>query len=89
MIETIYLPERGDRFSDEFSTALCDLIFDMQENGYRCGAPSPEADHNDREIVNQTRCERCQHEMFYQPFMKAGSYRAFAVCTHCGNVEEF
>ncbi|MFA5166556.1 MAG: hypothetical protein WC449_04685 [Candidatus Paceibacterota bacterium] len=43
----------------------------------------------DSEIAESMPCPKCGSRMYYEGFVTPASYRAFAVCTKCGNVEEF
>ena len=44
----------------------------------------------DEDICRHSTCPECeQFGLEYHPFIKPGSYRAFAVCPVCGYWEEF
>lgn len=78
-------------FSDKAGIALTSLILQMQTAGYKCGAPHPDIDKLDADIISKWVCLRCggklHYEPFYVPFPR--SYRPFTVCTQCGQVKEF
>ena len=69
------------------------LEMEMLEQGYQPGAPAF-AGSIDGPVATETPCE-CGGEMEYKPFMKPraergdDNYRAFAVCTECGERVEF
>ncbi len=64
---------------------------DLLSNGYVCGTPSLLAAEEDGGICQRSLCSKCHHEgMLFRPFLKRGfSYKCFAVCPECKNVEEF
>ncbi len=78
-----------------FDTALCNLILEMQQDGYTCCAPSKEVADLDAALLTRI-CRRCgkvtQH---FEPFTKYNdfgqrlSYRPFTICETCGKVVEF
>jgi len=58
-------------------------------DGYKCKAPSFEAEQIDAEIVAKMKCRRCKSQMRYEPWTRPGSYIALAVCPNCGAEVEF
>lgn len=89
MINTKDLPTLTEECTDKFAHNLAELIFEMQDKGYECKAPSAEAYRIDQEVSTEYTCDRCGGQLFYQPFTKPGGYRAFTVCEQCGDVQEF
>ena len=44
----------------------------------------------DAGVLSVSHCSNCEHKgLDYHPMRKPESYRAFAVCPKCGNVQEF
>jgi hypothetical protein len=43
----------------------------------------------DREVSESIPCPECGGKCEYHPFVAEGSYRAFSVCTACGEAYEF
>ena len=72
---------------------LDDYLDSNSMDGYAPGAPSSgliDAAGVDAEVCAESRCAECGHiGLEYRPFVKRGSYRAFAVCPVCGATEEF
>ncbi len=68
---------------------LCQRLL---EQGYQVTAPSAQTAAIDAEACREWPCEGCGHVgLTYRPFHHPTehSYRAFAVCSQCGRVEEF
>ena len=61
--------------------------------GYRCGAPTPEAEEIDSQVASRLKCPHCGSTMYYQGWHRTGnghsSYIALAVCNRCGYELEF
>lgn len=74
---------------------LQELIESGELEGYWEGTPptNPRALVDgvsiDREIAEETPCEKCGGKCEFHPYTNGTSYRAFAVCTQCGNTVEF
>ena len=61
---------------------------ELAAQGYAPGA----WDEIDAGVIEGSICELCAHVREYHAYRKPGplgDYRAFAVCTGCGDVEEF
>ena len=43
----------------------------------------------DKEIAEEIPCPECGGKCNYEPWVQTGSYRAFSVCTACGEAYEF
>lgn len=57
---------------------------------YQPKPPTPQAGLLDEGVCQRSRCPHCGHEgLIYRPFVRPGSYRAFAVCPACGHTDEF
>lgn len=56
--------------------------------GYVPGSPGASG-MIDRDIAEREPCESCGGKVEYCPLMKGESYRAFAICTECGEETEF
>ena len=61
----------------------------MMAQGYRCGAPSQEAEDIDAQVVERLQCPRCSGAMHYKGFHKPNEYVALAVCNQCGHTLSF
>jgi len=74
-----------------------DILEALQFQGYtqRWPAHNPNALVDgasiDREVAEETPCPECGGKCEYKPFVddSGHSYRAFAVCTVCGEAQEF
>ncbi len=57
---------------------------------YQPKPPSPDAALSDGELCRRASCSRCGRQgLIYRPFIRPGSYRAFAICPGCGHTDEF
>ena len=75
---------------------LNDLDLSGYENRYPARNPNALVDGAsiDREVAEETPCPECGGKCEYKPFVdkddyRTQSYRAFAVCTECGEAFEF
>ena len=66
-----------------------EILASGELEGYWEGAAG-EAAEIDGSVCAESTCGNCKTKgLEYHPYMKKGSYRAFAVCGNCGNAEEF
>jgi len=67
------------------------LKLELVEDGYQ--GIAPEGSMIDQELIAETPCLNCKGPLIFVPFSKPASfskpnsYRAFAVCDHCGAFE--
>lgn len=65
---------------------------ELLKQGYRPGAPSKQAEIDDREIAESMTCPACEKDTLrYRPWSRKSpySYIAIAACDKCGHEEEF
>ena len=65
------------------------ITMPFQDPEYEYGAPSWEVEEIDAEVASRMKCELCGGDCYYEPYHRAGSYLAFAVCLSCGHENEF
>lgn len=72
---------------------LADLLASGELSGYARGEPrwsNPANRHIDLQVCAGATCAVCRHQgLAWVPFVRPGSYRAFACCIACGHAEEF
>ena len=61
----------------------------MINQGYRYGAPNPEVEQMDAEVVERLKCRQCGGSMRYEGYHRPGEYVALAVCNECGYAVSF
>lgn len=80
-------------------TTLQSIIDAGELDGYEPGTPLPKLNALvdgaaiDREIVEKTACDRCGGKCEFHPYAARDKslypYRAFSVCTQCGEAVEY
>ncbi len=63
----------------------------LRYDGYKPTGPGGEAESIDCEVCEESTCHICGHQgLQYHPWTHPkGGYRAFTVCSHCGEWGEF
>lgn len=64
---------------------------ELRQMGYQPGAPSRQAEIDDRGIAESMTCPDCGGAMEYRPWSRKQPYGyiAIATCRDCGHEEEF